>query len=241
MGEVRSSGRPLPGGVLGLLALFTVFVAYAVNFGGLRLFADSLFDFVNQSAHSKNDVAVSVVLAAVPYLFTVFVLLVLVAAVRGLTGKGKQVRQAVKLRKRDEVSLKDFLEDARVHGVSAKVAREAYGLLAECCSDCMRAHMDDSLHRDLHLRRSDVTTLYAAMARKSDRFLKGADMAATYTTVLDLLLAVEEALPRSAVAGTPVYEPGARLPSMVRPAVRPAEPYKHYEPPQPYGTGDKLH
>ena len=159
-------------GVLVLVAAFVLFVAYVNNVGGMQQFADSIVDNLNQSAHEQNGAVVTAIMTAFPYMVGLLLLMVLVSVVRGAIGKHKDMQKERRLSKRDEVGMDDFIDESVEHGVSAKVAREAYWLLQVICSDCMRARFDDDLKYDLHLQRADVTNMYAALIKKSDRMLR---------------------------------------------------------------------
>ena len=208
-------------GVLVLVVAFVLFVAYVNNVGGLKMFADGLFDNWNQSAHSQNGAVVTAIATVFPYIVGLLLLVVVVSVIRGLVGKGQDFRKQRRLGKREEVAMEDFIDESVEHGVSAKVAREAYRLLQEICSDCMRARFSDDLKYDLHLERSDVTNMYAALVKKSDRMLRAESMMAPYTTVLDVMMAVERSPVRSAGVQAERPKRGIRLDSFVRPSYRP--------------------
>ena len=186
-----------PGGLF--LALAAIgFFAYVFNFGGIQPVLDGFFAGLNQTAQSKNADVAGLVVASVPYVeigvgvVAAWVVLLL------LRGALKSGTKAAKLSSRKPLTRQEFIDLAAIQSISTKVAREAYDLLLPHYNNRMRTRLSDSLAGDLRLSRHERADLVGNLLQRTDRMSQweeGDDV----DTVLDLLIAVEEARLRSVV------------------------------------------
>ena len=199
----------------GLLVL-----AYAFNLGALQTTLDSAFNDLNRSVQSRNDQVVSTVLTVAPYVGMLIAALILFFLLRGLFRGAKNITREVRLARREELTIDEFVKLASEHGVSPKVSREAYRLLLPHYSGEMRAQLGDSLSRDLHLGLHSQIELYASLLRKSDRVLRALEDkdAKQPETVLELLQAVHNAPQRAAMPHPSKVRTAIRHLSFIRPA-----------------------
>lgn len=189
-----------PGSLLLALAALGFF-AYVFNFGGIQPMLDGFFGDLNQKAQAKNGDVADLVVASVPY---VKIGLGVVAAWVVLLLLGRMLKsgtKAAKLSSRRPLTQQEFIDLSAIQGISTKVAREAYGLLLPHYNHRLRTRLSDSLADDLQLNRHERADLVGNLLRRTDRISNweaGDDVA----TVLDLLIAVEEAKPRSLPQGS---------------------------------------
>lgn len=215
----RKGGATAHKGILFMVAAGLIVMAIAFNVGGIGDQANQLFDSVNKSAQSENNIVVSTVILVAPYVGAAILGLILYFMVRGLFRGARNVTKEVKLSKREEISIHDFVAMTKEKGISTKVSREAYRLLLPHYHGEMRLKLDDNLEHDLHLSMHDAIELYASLLRKSDRVLRGMEgkSAKQPETVMELLCAVNDAPVRAALHTSRVRSAIRHL-SVMRPA-----------------------
>jgi hypothetical protein len=214
-------GKMAHKGVLFMVAGGMIAMAYAFNVGGLGTYLDQFFTDVDKSAQSENSLVVSTIITIAPYVGAALLGLILYGILRWLWGGVKSASKASKLKQRPEVSLNDFIRQAKEQlDVRPKVARESYALLKPHYHDRMRVQFTDNLTDDLHLSPHDIVDLYAGALRKSDRHLRSVETAVQPTTVMELLQMVEKAPVRAAAPELSRIKSGARGRSMIRPIAK---------------------
>jgi len=174
-----------------------VFFAYVFNVGGLQTFLDGFFGGLDNSAKSHNNEVATFVIASLPYVGVALGAVVLFIVLSMLSRGAKSIKKRHKLSSREEVSLHEFEDEAAKHGISKKVAREAYEELLPHYHGQMRVTLKDRMPATLQLKPVEISELYGNLLRKTDRQRKVGDDGASIETVLDLIKAVEESKKRS--------------------------------------------
>ncbi len=180
---------------IGGLAL--LFFAYVFNLGGLQTYLDGFFSGLDRSVRAHNNEVATMYVAALPYLGVGLGAVVLLLLLSSLGRGAKSVKKRRKLRSREEVSLDDFTEAAAAHGVSRRVAREAYHGLAPHYRKPMCVTLSDRMTTTLQMKPVEVSDLYGNLLLQTDRKRAVGDDGGQIETVLDLLVAVEKGMPRS--------------------------------------------
>jgi len=174
-----------------------LFAAYIFNFNGTATYLDALFNGWNDAAHAQNHAVQSGVVAAIPYAVGFIALIVLYAILKGISSALTSHKTTKQLAPRKEITLQEFTEHVGNRGVSPKVAKEAFKLLLPYYRNRMRTRLSDSLTTVLQLNRVQIADLYANLLYQTDRHMPPGDEDVDADTVLDLLLLVEKATPRS--------------------------------------------
>jgi hypothetical protein len=180
---------------VGFGALF--FFAYVFNLAGLQTWLDGLFSGLDTQARSHNNQVSTFVVAALPYLGVAIGAFILIMVLMMLGRGAKSVKKRRKLGNRESVSLHEFADAAAAHGISKKVAREAYRELLPHYDNNMRVTLSDRMTTTLHMRPVEVSELYGNLLRHTDRQREVGDDAGKIDSVLDLLTCVEKSTVRS--------------------------------------------
>jgi hypothetical protein len=173
-----------------------VFFAYVFNLGGVQTRLDNLFSGLDANLRSHNGEVARFVIAALPYLVVAFGALALFMLLSMLGRGARSLTRANKLSKRKEMSVNSLAEAAAVHGISTRVARDAYNELLPLYNN-MRIALSDRLSTTLGLKPIEISELYGNLLRRSDRQRRVGDDGARIESVLDLMQAVERSKPRS--------------------------------------------
>jgi hypothetical protein len=193
-----------------------LFAAYIFNFNGTATYLDALFNGWNDAAHAQNHAVQSGVVAAIPYAVGFIALIILYAILKGIGSALTSHKTAKQLAPRKEITVQEFTEHVATRGVSPKVAKEAFKLLLPYYRNRMRTRLSDSLTTVLQLNRVQIQDLYANLLYQTDRHMpRDQDDEIEAETVLDLLLLVEKATPRSSNE-QPFIPPAPRRKGMSR-------------------------
>jgi hypothetical protein len=174
-----------------------LFVAYVFNAGGLQTWLDAFLGGIDKSAKSHNDEVATFVIAALPYLGFGLVAILLFLILNSLVRSAQSALKRWRLGRRGEVSVDDFIEQAAQYQVGIKVAREAYRQLLPHYEQQRSVRLSDRFDGILRMKPVDVSDLYGDLLRSGERIRRGGDDGSRLETVLDLILAVENAEFRS--------------------------------------------
>ena len=173
-----------------------LFASYVFNLGGLQTFLDDYFSNLDHQVHLHDKAVGSEFLVVLPYV-GLFVVGIGLLYLFSFLGKGaRTVQKERRLKDRDQLSMSEFVELAREHGVGVKVARESYRLLLPHYRNRMRALFTDSLSRDLKLSPPEIRDLHGNMLRMADR-QHDVFTAGSIDTILQMMQAVERCEDRS--------------------------------------------
>lgn len=181
-------------GSLATAAAAVLFSLYVFNVGGTATFLDNLFSSANTSVQSHNNQVVNLMIDAVPYIAGGIVFLFLLFVFMWLRKKLRRRQRHMFLRKRQSVDVQEFVTLAKGHGISAKVAMQAYRILKPSYEGDMRAKLGDDLRSHLQMKDLDVDVLCQRLLHYTDRKkpIGGASIQ-EIRTVEDLMLHVEKA------------------------------------------------
>jgi hypothetical protein len=192
----RKGALAHPGSLfLGFAALF--FFAYVFDLAGLQSWLDGLFNALDARARSHNNQVSAFVIAALPYVAVGLGAFLLIVALMMLGRLAQKVRKRRRLGNREPVSLHEFAEAAAAHGISTKVAREAYRELRPHYGKEMRVKLSDRMIATLSLKPIEISDLYENLLRQTDRQRTAGDDGGEIDSVLDLLACVEKSRFRS--------------------------------------------
>jgi hypothetical protein len=183
-------------GSLFVLGIGALFGAYVFNIADVKTTLDNFFGGIDDSLKAHNGDVVDLVNDAIPIAKIVLLVLgawILLSLMRRWFRAG---RKEATLASRKPLTVEEFIEIAAEHNISAKVAREAYHLLAPHYSHRMRTRLSDSLEDDLQLSKPERFDLVGNLLRRTDRLAHTNARERDVETVLDLLLDVESATPR---------------------------------------------
>lgn len=180
-------------GTLAVAGAAILFALYVFNVGGTQTFLDSLFSGADQFGKSHNDAVVSFTLGSLPYVVIALGVLILLFVVLWIRRRIVSIQRARLLRKRASQDVQQFTAMMLEHGISAKVATQAYRLLKPHYDHKMRARMDDDLRSGLKMSEADIEALRQRMLHFTDRKNPRGETISSLRTVGDLLLAIEHA------------------------------------------------
>ncbi len=184
--------------VYSMAAVGAVFAAYIFNVQGTATFLDSFVSGFNSNLQSHSTSAVRLTLDFLPCLGLGIAALIVFAAGSALVRSIRTAQKTLRLNQRPCVTVDHFAHLTAAHGISHKVAREAYKLLLPIYANRFCARLNDELGLDLQLRGVAITDLYANLLLQTDRIAANREFQnIQIVTVLDLLLSVESAPHRS--------------------------------------------
>jgi hypothetical protein len=192
-----------------------VFFAYVFNFGGLQTWMDSLLSGLDTNVRSHNNEVVRWFVEALPFFGMVLmamILFLILSKLSGGSGRNSSARAGGKHPKR--TTLDEFVHAAAGHGVSERVAREAYSLLAPRYGRASIG-LADSFDTRLAMTPAQIADMQGTLMRYTDRQTTPGGRGAEVQTVLDLILTVERSTVRSVAPAIAPVAPTRALPAML--------------------------
>jgi hypothetical protein len=190
--------------LLGFLAI--IFTAYVL---GYLPQLDVLF---GQAIKSSRDKGFSIVAPILSGLAGLFVLVLLLLALRSIGQLFRSLERKARFSGRTAISMQSFRGSAARHGISPRVAEETYRALTSHYPDQkMCIQLQDHLWHHLHLSEENILFIQSNVLNRCDRrevlFFSTADL----HTVLDLMHHVEGAPPQHVreTGASGIYRPDA--------------------------------
>jgi hypothetical protein len=193
-------------GTLLLGALAIAFSAYVL---GYLPQLDLLFA---QALKSSHDEGLSIVTPILLGLASLFVLMLLLLALRSIGRLFQSFEKTARFSGRTAISLQSFRRSAEMHGISPRVAEETFrALTPHYPNQKMCIQLQDHLWHQLHLSEENILFVQSNVLNRCDRREVLFFSTANLHTVLDLMHHVESAPPQHVreTGASGIYEPGA--------------------------------
>ena len=192
-------------GVLSFLLL-----AYAFNIGNLQTGADHLLAGLNTSAQAGGNAAVPILSKIIPWLLLIPVLVLFYAIMVTLARAiGLSRKEAVsKARESQKRPLDEFKKAADREGVRNRYAYQGYLLLQPFVPVGEVLQIDHTLEAHLGMTPNQVREVHLNLLRATERQFDTHGKLPYCNTVVELLLAAQQAPRRARAPLPPVYEPG---------------------------------